>query len=250
MFFFFKKEKLVVDAFVPKKHSHAYHYAPIDYAENFYPDWWRKLPKLEVDPEKFNSDDIKNLNMRLCRGIIDHYKRGFILPMWSDLSIRTISTTSYNYAFSDSSSECAFHPVSQRIGFYEDHINIKIFSPWVLESKKDVYFSVMPAFWNTSSDPNYKVAIGTLDFFYQKALNINLLIKPPQEIFIPFKRPLLHVIPSSEKELVIKTHLIDDDEWYHKNSSRVSFYGAYSKMKKTLEEKEKSKCPFHNMKMW
>jgi len=250
MLFFFKKKKLVIDAFCSKKFSHALEYAPIDYAHEFYPDWWKNLPKTELDPEKFGFKDINNLNMRLCGGIIDHYKRGLIMPMWSDLSIRTESLNSYRYQFSDDISQCAFHPAIQRKGFYEDHINVKLLSPWLLESEKNINFTVLPAMWNNTTEPNYQIAIGTLNFFHQKAMNINLFIKQPKEILIPFGQPLIHIMPLTDREIVIKKHLIGDEDWYHKSSARVSFYGTYFKTKKIREDKEKSKCPFHNMKIW
>jgi hypothetical protein len=250
MLFFFKKKKLVIDAFCSKSFGHAYDYAPIDYAHNFYPDWWKNLPKIEVAPEKFGAKDINNLNMRLCGGIVDHYKRGFILPMWTDFYAKSDSTNTYSYQFSDSKSSCAFHPISQRKGFYEDHTNMKIISPWLLESEKDVYFTVMPAIWNHTTNPGYILPIGTLNFYNQKALNINFFIKPPKEILIPFRQPVLHIMPLTDREIVIKNHLISDDDWHRKRSERIAFYGTYFKTKKYDDNKESSKCPFHNMKIW
>lgn len=245
MMFLFKRKKVVVDAFISNKFAHAYDYAPIDYADKFYPDWWKNLPKVKIDFDKMNRDDE---TMRLCAGFVDHYKRGLILPMWSDLMIKTEPPDRYYFQFSDETSTCQSHSSVQRQGFYDDHINIKIISPWLLRSEKDVYFTFLPPMWNNIKKPEYETAIGTVNFYYQNSTHINLLIKSPKNIFIPFNQPILHMMPLTEREVVIKRHLVSEEEWHRENRRMISlsFFGAYFKLKKHRENMEqKSKCPFH-----
>lgn len=243
--FFFKKKKLVVDAVVSEKHIHAYNHAKIDHANKFYPDWWKNLPKAEFD--FFRMERI-NESMRLCAGFTEHYSRGLIMPMWSDLAIKT-SNMQYIYHYSDGTSSCEHHNMEQRKGFYEDHLNVKIVSPWLIMSEKNVPFTFLPPMWNNTVKPKYELAIGTVNFYYQYATHINTLIKDNQEIFIPFRQPILHLMPQTEREIDLRHHLVTENEFERKRnkSHQISFIGSYFKTKKYIESTEKSKCPFHGL---
>jgi hypothetical protein len=243
--FFFKKSEVVVDAFVSEVHSHAHDYAPIDYAEKFIPDWWKKLPRADID---FNLMNRKNESIKLCGGFLDHTNRGLMIPLWSDLMIRTDPPGLYTYNFSDSISICESHPTAQRQGFREDLLNIKIISPWLLRSEKSVSFSFLPPFWNNNKPLGYQAAIGTTNFYYQNSTHINLLVEDNQQIFIPFNTPMLHLMPLTERKIILKRHLITDSEWHRENRRMISssFIGSYYKLKKHREklDEQQSKCPF------
>lgn len=245
--FFFKRSEVVVDAFISEKHSHAYDYAPIDYAENFMPDWWRKLPKSEID---FSIMNRKNESMKTCAGFIDHMNRGLIIPLWSDLLIRIDSPELYNYQFADGISICESHAKQQRMGFQDNRTNIKIISPWLLKSDKNVSFTFLPTFWNNDTPPGYDVVLGTSNFYYQNSTHINLLIDPDQKLNIPFGKPMLHLMPLTDKKIKLKRHLVSVDEWSRENKRMfsLSFSSAYFKLKKHRDNMEsQSKCPFHGM---
>jgi hypothetical protein len=246
--FLFKTKEVVIDAFISEKYSHAYDYAPIDYAENFLPDWWKNLPKPEID---FDTMQRKNESMKLCAGFLDHTNRGLIIPIWSELMIRTDPPDLYRFQFADGISNCEAHPTRQRVGFQDDRINVKIISPWLLRSEKGVSFSFLPPFWNNDTKPNYDVAIGTTNFYYQNSTHINLIIDANEKIDIPFGKPMLHILPLTERKIKIKRHLISEDEWFRENKRMIgnSFVGSYFKLKKHREkmEEKQSKCPFHTM---
>jgi hypothetical protein len=243
--FFFKKNEVVVDAFISERYAHAYDYAPIDYAEKFIPDWWKKLPKAELD---FETMGRKKESMKTCAGFIDHMSRGLIIPIWSDLMLRTDYPDTYKFQFSDGISNCESHATRQRGSFQSDRINIKIISPWLLKSEKNVSFTFLPTFWNNDIKPNYDLAIGTTNFYYQNSTHMNLLINPGEKISLNFGKPMLHIIPLTEKKIKLKRHLVTDDEWTRHNKRMIgmSFTSAYFKLKKHREKMEikESKCPF------
>ena len=245
MLFFFKNKKLVVDAFIGEEYIHAYNYAPIDHANKFYPEWWKKLPKVEFDWDQLNRT---NETMRTCSGFLDHYSKGLIIPMWSDLAIRT-ERMMFKYQFSDEISRCEWHDLSQRIGFYNDHMNVKIISPWLLSSEKNIHFTYIPAFWNNETKPEYEIAMGTISGYYQHATHINLLIRGDKEIMIPFRQPMVHLIPNTDREIDLRRHVIpkNEVEKIRNKSASVSFVGSYQKVKKYRDNTEKSKCPFHKI---
>jgi hypothetical protein len=246
MLFFFKEKKVVVDAFCSEETAHAYDYAPIDYADQFYPEWWKKLGKTEFD---FTQLERKIETMKLCAGFLDHYSRGLIIPMWSELAIKTFNGL-YSYQYSDRTSKADHHANEQRKGFYDDHINIKLISPWLLRSEKNVSFTFLPAFWNNAKAPDYQVATGTTNFYYQFGTHINLLIKDHKEFIIPFNHPMVHLMPLTERKVELRRHLISPAEFERERHKmkEISFVGAYHKLKKhreLMEEKQASKCPFH-----
>lgn len=241
MIFYFKKKKLIINAFISEKFNYVYNYNPIDYANKFYPEWWKKLPK-----QKLNYDIMQpETNMKACAGLIEHYKKGFIIPMWSDLMIKTDKEKSYRYQFSDEISSCVSHTNNQFKNFRENSINLKIISPWLLESEKNINFVFLPAYWNHSEYPGYEVMIGTVDFYNQRTTNINLLIEGSKNILISMGQPMLHIIPLTDKQIIINKELISDNEWNLKFRDRdVSFFESFYKFKRE-KENGKSKCPIH-----
>lgn len=241
--FFFKKKPLVVDAFITEQFAHAYDYTPIDYAKKFYPDWWKTLPKTEFD---WTTMGRINQSMKGCPGFIDHYNNGLIIPMWSELALKTIGPEAWRYQFSDLVSVCESHDISQRAGFYPDHINVKIMSPWFLRSEKSVYWNYQPAFWNSTEPTGYQVAPGTVDYYYQNSTHINMLVPQHQQITIPVGQPMAHIVPLSERPLELRRHLVTEGEFKRVFIKKVSFTNHYYKFKKIMDKKEdtKSKCPF------
>lgn len=241
--FLFKKKPLVVDAFITEQYSHAYDYAPIDYANKFYPDWWRALPKTEFDWDIMGR---ANQSMRACPGFTEHLNHGLIIPMWSELALKTIGPEEWRYQFSDLVSVCETHDASQRAGFYTDYTNIKIMSPWFLRSEQSVYWNYQPAFWNSAEPPGYQVAPGTVDYYYQNSTHINLLVPPEQRILIPVGQPMAHIVPLTERPVELRRHLVTESEFKRIFIKKTSFTNHYYKFKKILDKREagKSKCPF------
>ena len=84
MFFFFKRKKIVVDCFTDNYSINELF--PIQTANNFYPDWWKNLPKTYDAMNKWGLR-VSQSTMKKCPAIIDLYKTGFIMPLWSDLQI-------------------------------------------------------------------------------------------------------------------------------------------------------------------
>ena len=241
MIFFFKKKPIVVDAFVSEKFSHVYEFSKIDHAKKFLPQWWKDMSTPEFD---FASMQRKQ-TAKTCRGIIDHYLHGFMIPLWADLAIKFTDRPAAK--FSDNVSTVSLHPPELRNNIYPDCINLKIHSPWLLKSKKDLYFNYLPAFYNKTKYTSWEVLPGTVDFYYQHGSHINLFIpNQPFESMIEFGTPIAHIVPLTEEEVSIKCHLISNIEWESLNgvsSNEISFTKKYLNMKRATELV--SKCPFH-----
>lgn len=238
MIFFFKKKKLVVDAFVSELNSHIFNYSPIDYSNKFFPDWMRTMPKGDFD---FNTMSV-NQSIKTCRGIVDSYKHGIIIPMWSDLAIK-VQDNNCSCSFSDRSSGIEFTPEYIRGSFYPQHFNIKIVSVWLLRSEKGIYFNFAPAFWNSPKPPSFTLTPGTVEFYHQHNTSMQLLIPfDSGNQVIPFGKPMVQITPFSEREVDLRRHMITENEWTSMNNLHrvVTFRNKYA----TIKNVNNGKCPF------
>lgn len=244
--FFFRRPNLIVDAFVSEKYRYAFDYAPIDYANKFFPDWWKKLPKSKPIFLDDNSGHITNVsNMKTCEGLINEYSNSLIIPMWADLMIERRPDESWVYNCADMQTSVVSHSLDQRAGFKEKYLNCKILSPWCLSSYKNIYFQTTGPYYNYPEELEYENIPGTTDYFYQHGTHINLFVKnKPSEFTISFRTPIAHIKPFSEKKLVLKRHLVTEKEWVNKhNLPQIKFNKKYLTSKSLKQETEK-KCPF------
>lgn len=251
MIFFFKKPTVVVDFFTHR--SDVIEFAPIDYAHRFYPNWWKKTPS------SFINSFVRVPTIKRCNGILDTYKHGFIIPMWSDLAINV--TTSYDsnnienknitWQYADHISTCESHDHKewQTYADKNKYYNFKILSPWIAKSKSQVNFYLTKPFWNQPLGLPYEILSGTLNFKYNHGTNIQTMINIQTDFTynIQALTPMAHIIPLTEKKLIIKNHLIDLSEWnsMHQNFLHT-FENHYSKSLK-IQKKFEKKCPFHKL---
>lgn len=243
--FFFKKKQLHVDFFTCR--SEVYDYASIDQASKFIPRWWRDLPKLSKGETSFN--------MRYCSGFNDLYKRGVIIPLWSDLNvvIGPQGTTGGAYQYSDMTSKADYHPQEQRGDFASDSIHLKLINPWVARCSEDVPWISIGTQYNQQSLSDYALVNGILEFKYQYGININLMFArhaAERSILIEHGTPLMQLIPLDGRKVVHHNHLVSADEMAKitRNSTPITFQANYYRVMQLMKMKEK-KCPFNRSKV-
>ena len=243
--FNFPKKKLVLHCYTAR--AEVFNYAPIQKASAFLPDWWRNLP-LSIPHE---NGMFPVSTMKGCVGLTQLYKHGVIIPMWSDLSLRIGQTgsTDYAYQYSDKRSEIQTHGVSQNGGRYldEEYQHLKIISPWVFKCDEDVSFLNIAPTWNLETVGDINVLPGAVDYKYQAGTNVNIFIKRKntvEQYLIPFNQPLVHIIPTTDKKLEIKTHLVSQEELAQigRISAGTKFLKKYLTNRSVLKERG---CPFH-----
>jgi hypothetical protein len=238
MFFFFKKPKLHIDAFISEDFKTTYELAPIDYARNFYPDWWRKLEKPPLTSTK------KQTNAKRCASIIDTYKKGIIIPMWCDYKLKMNSAGQQISMYANDKAQIDNHPLIQRKGFRESKLQLKHVSPWFIKCERNVFFNFNPDFMNLNRE-DFQIIPGMLEFYNQHGTNINFFIdNKEQEIDILFGDPLVHIVPLTEREIVLTNHLVTVEEHTKiiKNT-KISFGPGYL-MRRKYSKEDKPKCPF------
>lgn len=253
MLFLFKKKKIVLDCFTIR--PYVYEYSKVDYAQKFFPQWWKDIPKYHHPKGQL----VEHSTMKYCTGFIEQFKHGLIIPLWSDLAVEigpiNEQKNKYRYQFGDNYNAAIVHPEYQRGDYLPDthYQHLKLACPWEFKCNKDIKWQFMMNPYLFEDIPNFFMIPGILDYKYQYGTNINVIFKRTKE-YQKFRmnigQPLVQVIPLTEEPFEIRYHLIDEKE--HEKMfghyTKLKFHNLYKNFKKITKEKEaqeKSKCPFH-----
>lgn len=247
--FWFKRRKIVVDAFTCDQL--AIQQYPITRAAKHIPDWWRNLPSTWPTPD---FEFVPEATAKYCQGFIDLYSRGFILPLWSDVAIELSwknEQRNWKYRFADHKTNFSMHDYRSIQGMVSPDLyqHFKFPAPWVLESKKDTKFLMTQPVWSNGDNINkFTVLPGVIDFKYQFSLNVNALFEyipdTTRQIMLEAGSPLAHIIPLTEDSVEIRCHEITTEEFNRRTLVLSKFKGNYKERKIQLNKNEPSKCPF------
>lgn len=242
--FFFKKSEIILDAFT--SHAGVYEHFPVQQSTNLLPNWWRSLPKT-LETVKYGIFHNQS-TMKKCDGFLDLYKNSFMIPNFSDVIIQTYDDGRWDAIYSaDNMPQMISHTREQYGPEFDNHIHIKVDTPWVFKESTGINFYFGDPFWNRIKTLNkYSVCSGVVNYKYQCNTSVNMLL-PKQEnrIEIAAGEPMAVIIPLTEKKVVVKTHLVDisEIEKMYQRHYVSSFMGKYKMQKKSFQSKEK-KCPF------
>ena len=229
---FTKRSTITVDCFTMNPAVHKY-FPPVP-ANKAIPNWMKKMPAtFEAD----NGAGIKYPagTLKRCDGLVSLYKKGIALPLWSDLIIETFETGEWKYQFSAREVlNIVDHPKQQFAGNFQDAIHVKIHSPWMFKEKTGVNFIFVPPIWN-NIDKLFTVSTppGIIEYKHQHSTHINMLLPKKTDRLEFFAEDIMaHIIPLSDKNIKVKTHLISRSEWENMNLTygyNSSFAGKYKK---------------------
>tara|TARA_R110000822_G_scaffold7274_1_gene29944 strand:+ start:1236 stop:1937 length:702 start_codon:yes stop_codon:yes gene_type:complete len=231
MLFFTKKTKIVLDAFT--SNTSAYKDTPIVEAYKKIPSWITNM-KGTYTEQGF----IPRATMKLCPAIQDYNMRGIIIPLWSDLAIK-IENKSIQWQFADCETSIVSHPSLEWDAFNNslDNVHLKLGSPWLLYHKDKVFSTWDKPYFHKELSKEIDIVSGINEYKTQSTTNINLFINIQENKVIQLLKgtPMVKITPLSDKEFIVKTHLIDKTEWDKKSmqNNRTSF----------IKNKIK-KCPF------
>jgi len=213
MLFFFKERPIVIDCLTSNVAT--YEHAKITEANNFYPEWWKAIPKkVTVEGNFFPSP-----TMKTCPGFIDLYSRGFMVPMWSELAIEVgqENTSHARWQFADKISTADTHPPFQHQGSFlnpNKFFHLKIHSGWIMQSKQKINMLMIQPFWN--SDPsNIFVAPGVMPVGKGMTLNVNMFFKRQEQMSVynlEFKQPVVHLLPQTNKKVKLNFELVSEQD--------------------------------------
>ena len=246
--FFLKKKPIVINAYCSD--PTVFHLCKPTHAKYFYPEWWKQIPKtVKMPGSRYDISTVKS-----CRGIIDYYKNGIVLPLWHDAIITVGSSTKQMHAVEMAAFNQAVEtlPPNQWNGWISDNKwgHIKFNSPWVFTCDEFVQFAFTDPAYNRDNLHDYYLLPGIVDYRYQTSTNINIMVEyrdKEREFLIPAGQPMVNIVPLTDREIVIKHHLVTVEEKRKYMSEPVKFRGVYNFFKsktKEIEAREKSKCPF------
>lgn len=209
----FKKSKIVLDCFT--KLNVAYELSPISKADKYFPDWWKRIPQATYSNDIM--DNIPVSTMKHCTGLIDYFRQGFVLPLWCDLILKT-TNNGISYQFADQVSQIISHSPVQFNNSFPNHIHVKIVSPWYVKSNSNINFHCSSPFWNLfpmkDFVDNFHIVPGVVNLNNFTEFNVNaFLAKKDHSYFLNHNTPIYYFYPNTDKQVELKTHLIDDVEY-------------------------------------
>jgi hypothetical protein len=165
--------------------------------QNNLPNWWKSLP-------------IKNMSLRRCNGTYDYLQYGFIIPSWTDITIRpNASGDSYEYKLGTFGDDYAFKvegfsPENTKgCPFGENRklndLNFpKFVSPWRFFTPKGISLMCLPILHEPN--PNYAVMPGIVHTDFYNQVHLVLSVLTDKEFTIPAGTPMMHMIPIKRTE--------------------------------------------------
>lgn len=247
MFSFFNRTPtLNVDAFTYS--GSVYEFAPIVKAIDSLPEYWKDLP----NPDPISGVDEngyfvrRHSTVKNCKGLINLYRRGFIVENWSDISL-LVEENGYKYYYADLEGPKS-HPKEQFGEGFKDFFHLKLMSPWLVKEKTGAPFICVPTLWSHENF-DFIMPPGVLDFKTNHAVNLQIMLrrKPqPYETVIEFGHPMVQFIPLNDYKLNLKTHLVDKLEYDRMAIHPANSFWGWRRIDKLIKrnEERKGKCPF------
>lgn len=249
MFFIMKKSTVVVDAFTTNPAAHKFF--PIDSANNFLPEWWKRTEKY-TKPIKMGDGGVlvQGNTIRRCAGVIDYYNsNNLVIPLWTDIEI-DIGPQEYRTAPADGCTKVGYHSQDMRGEFMPEYEHLKIASAWKFKEKDGIKFHFSQLFYNFDDPCKLVMPPAIVNYKYQHSTEINFMVRRPvtnQRVSLEAGQPMVLLTPLTERKVVVKCHLLTEDEFDKQFKWVFAFNNVYNKAKKIKQQQEskKSKCPFH-----
>jgi len=245
--FWFKKKDIVVDLFTPFE-TVAEEY-PIDYTRKFTPNWFKK------GANSYLVDDyIPHPTIKSCAGMLDLWTKGFIVPLWTDCKVNIKENGDYEWQTADGRQTPVAHN-SQQWDMFADpskYGHFKFNDCWSFSTKQNVDWYWTEPYWHQALGLPYTTPPAILNSKYSNvALNIQLMLETDKKRVIDFTagQPMAQMIPLSDHNIKLKTHVVDHKDWGKYSNEAVGggigkFLNGFKTGQKIMKEKEK-KCPFH-----
>lgn len=220
---------------------------PIVRANKSFPDWWKELPTFIP---KFGSNEthdhtvINYATVKDCYAFSELYKKGIIIENWCDISIKS-NPTNFLYYYSGNDAPDVHSKGQLGRGFNNYH-HIKLTSPWHFNEKTGVKFLWMGAEWSLDN-LNIKVLPGIVSYDIMSLTNVNIMFPCiDNEFIIPVGNPLVHLIPITEKKLVINNIVVSKEELEKRklNAANASFFGWRKVLHLRERNRKRGTCPF------
>jgi hypothetical protein len=223
-----------------------FNYAPIVKATKLLPKWVAKCPVEAEVALQFNSPLKANVGtIKRCVGLTEHYKRGVVLPLWTDIMTHVgaidSNQDSFHYSSLDGITQVVAHHPEQFGGGIDlsGLQHIKIHSPWLFVSNKNVSFWSVDLPWNfLETPPPLRILPGVLNFSKQHASHINMMLYRQEaalNLTLPYGMPLYHYVPLYDGPFKLNVELISEEQFKRLDTkSRSLTRDNYRKVASTI----------------
>jgi len=238
--FLFKKSKLVLDLIISEENTQTYNLFPAIETRHIAPSWLKTCPKSGFNWFKFEPE----LTVRGCPGILNYINSGFVTPLWSDVNIRTSPEQIEWYSANGNSNFFQYHEtLIQSPGFYNNQFVLNTINPWVIKKRKHniKIISVAAQYHHVKSLPHLPMQ-GIVDTKMNSALNFFMTFSRTNATYeLKAGDIFIQYIPLSDKQVVIKNHLVSKQEFInlYKENSGISFCMSGLKKVNFINSKEK-----------
>lgn len=245
--FFFKRKKVTVDCFI--NNPVIYELFKIDHAHKFAPKEWKQLPPF-VEMKSLQDPGSKEMipvpTSKRCVGIVNLFTSGFILPSWTDFKIEMKQDGLFYKHDPMNNLDASPHPKFMYWKeLYDGYQHVKLASPWIIKEKTGVNFSWQQCtYHNTERHANYHALSAIIDFKAQHNSHVNMFIQKGTTVEFKAGEPLVQLLPLTEREVELKCHLVDQQEYArlaNAYSIKSMWYGQHREL---YNQKTESKCPF------
>lgn len=235
--FLFKKKPIHVDCFTDSLNVAEIY--PIKKAFNYVPEWWRDLDRSYFKNTPTNGRPCESATMKSCAGFIELYKKGFVIPLWTDLDI-FCEQDFYQWNSGDGQIKLKSHNSEEHNNTFSAYHHIKMKTPWMIRETTGVKFLWTACTWSQLTQAaNVRIVPAVIEYKYQHSANIQCFVPRFSGVIrLSSGMPLIQVIPLSERPIKITTHVLDVVE-YQKLGTRShphKFVGGYSYKKKCMKD--------------
>ena len=209
------------------------------------------MGKSEISGQPIMRSTIKG-----CRGLTSLYKHSFVIPMWDFVTISTLNNK-FEWTSTHKNDVITTHSSIQYDGWVNNnkYTHFKLMSPWWCKTDSNINFMYVDPVWNRSEIADYTVLPGAMDFKYQNATNVNIMVEHRENLKnVKFKvgDPLVHIVPLTDKEINLRCHLVGERELnrlipdlrLNDDGRSSKLYAFKKKFIDNYNERNQKKCPF------
>ena len=227
---------------------------PIVPASHLPPEWWVNLNynyNINLDE---NGVAYGTCTVKKCPGIIDIIKTGYIIPLWTNLTIKhKDDTVQFKTDNDDLFKFYDIHTNDQLIDYLPKFAKtdklkvIQAETPWTAKVDKDIDFLVTHPFFHFNE---YLEHIpGKYPPFTKPDLNLFMYLKKEGEFTIKKGTPMVTIVPIRREKFKMSIKHISEEIYSHAKSSMwVVSQSSFNSGGTSLECRKKgvSMCPWHN----
>lgn len=245
MFSFFKSEDQAISVEFAPMFDGLAEVCPPQSAIKFIPQWYKDMA---VRIEGLKDEDLplhqrgkaSGKTLKACPAIVDHLRAGYVIPAWTDFSIKVGADGLFDWYTANERYEISFHGPQQLVpeATKEDELNyvVKFVSPWKIRMPKGTFMMMKSLPYHTQLP--FRVAEGIIDASVTSTTNINTFWpKKEGEYFIPRGAPLAMLVPFKKTAFELRVHSSAETGRKWDESNRTLIFDTFENTYRNLTDR-------------